>query len=129
MKRLTILLCCIVSLAFLSCHDGSFSENAQAETSAEAGISVDGIVGKWERQSAEVHYDLSVNPDGTGKLVSYEQSAQATIDFTYTVMGEKIVFKSNKLIKDAYHAVLTTDGKYLVLDNGSSVYVYKRRER
>lgn len=116
----------IMATAFTSCNYAPKHEgNTKAPENAQTAINE--LVGVWERRTAEVHYSLSLASDGTGKLLSYGQASTTTQKFSYTVTDNGIVVEWDKLSKETYHAVLTVDGKYLVLDNGSNVYVYKKR--
>lgn len=110
----------------MSCHIGSSDGESKTETT-DAKNTVDELIGNWERRTSEVHNTLYIMKDGKGKLVSYGQATSTTEKFDYTVTDNYVVVKWNTLTKEKYHAVLTVDGKYLVLDNGSSVFVYKKR--
>lgn len=120
----------LMAVAFTSCNnDGATMPESSPEASDNAETTIEGIVGKWERRNAEGHYILTLTSEGTGKLISYEQTASATENFRYSVTDKGIVVEWGKLKTETYHAVLTVDGKYLVFDNGSSVYVYKKKEK
>lgn len=127
MRKLIVLLCCVASLAFTACNDGPSKENSKTETPDNAETTADELVGTWERHNADAFYILSLKSDGTGKLVFHENSASDTEQFRYTVTDESFVVEYNKLKKDKYTISLTRDGKYLVFDDGSSLYTYKKR--
>lgn len=127
MRKLIVLLCCVASLAFTACNDGPSKEDSKTETPDNAETTADELVGTWERHNADAFYILSLKSDGTGKLVYHENAASNTEPFRYTVTGNSIVVEYGKFKKQTYTASLTRDGKYLVFDDGSSVYVYKKR--
>lgn len=129
MKQLFVLLCCITCLTFSSCYDGAPKADINIEASGDVEVTSAEIIGKWERRTSDRHYVLSLTPEGKGRLVIYEQAASATETFKYAITDKGVVVEWGKLKKETYHAVLTVDGKYLVLDDGNNVFVYKKREK
>lgn len=124
----SILALAVGVVALTSCSNGGTSKaDSKPEVTDGTEITVDEFIGKWERHNAEGHYSLSIEADGTGKLISYGQSSSTTENFKYTVTGKGVVFEWGKLSKETYHAVLTVDGNYLVFDNGSVIFVYKKK--
>lgn len=129
MKGISKLLVFVISMViFTSCFsDGSSKIESWFEDSNNDVTTVDELVGKWERRNSEGRYYLSITAEGTGKLISYEQTEYTTEKFKYKVTDKGIEVDWGKLKKETYHAVLTVDDKYLVLDNGRNVFVYKRK--
>lgn len=129
MNGISRLLVFVISMViFTSCFsDGSSKIESWFEDSNNDVTTVDELVGKWERRNSEGRYYLSIMAEGTGKLISYEQTEYTTEKFKYKVTDKGIEVDWGKLKKETYHAVLTVDDKYLVLDNGRNVFVYKRK--
>ena len=119
----------LMSMTFASCHDDSAREGTGAEASGNAETTAEELCGKWERRSVEGIYTLFITQEGTGKLVSYEHASSATEKFKYTITDKGVVVDWGKLRKETYYASLTVDGKYLVLDNESTIYVYKKMKQ
>lgn len=125
MRPVLVLFVMLLSVTLMACHNHASQGYTKTEEDAET--RAEEIVGKWEHHSAEGFHILHIASDGSGRLVSYDHASSATEKFTYTVTDEGVVVDWDKLTKETYYAVLTVDGKYLVLDNGSSVMVYKKK--
>lgn len=127
MKNIVILLS-IVCMAFTSCGVKDTGKGDDGDVSASLLVDIEDMVGKWERYGPENHYVLDVNANGTGELVIYEMTVAAKEKFTMERTEKGIIIKWGNGNREKYHAVLTTDGQYLVVDNGTNYYVYRKRK-
>ena len=80
------------------------------------------VTGTWRHDLGGSDYELiTINDDGTGSVVGYEDGERYTATFTYTVSGNTLYISTN----DYYYGTRVRQYRIVLADNGNTLFLYR----